>query len=147
MNRKTFTLRLTAIMLTAVIGASIAACGGKDTAESLEASDASAEISSITTTTEATTTLTEYTGPLANTEPVTWNETALESETVLYVYNISDTGYLNVRTGPQPTYAKAGTLSKGQSVTVVARTDNDWYKTSDGFYISGNYLTSTPPTA
>ena len=147
MNRKTFTLRLTAVMLTAVFGFSLAACGGNKPQESLEASDASAAISSITTTTEATTTLTEYTGPLSNTEPITWNETALESETVLYVYNISDTGYRNVRTGPDPKYTKAGTLSKGQAVTVVARTDNDWYKTSDGFYISGNYLTSTAPSA
>jgi len=146
-NRKTFTLRLTAIMLTAVIGTSIAACGAKKEAESLEPSDASESITSITTTTEATTTLTEYTGPLANTEQITWNETALESETVLYVYNISDTGYLNVRSGPDPKYTKVGTLSKGQAVTVVARTDNDWYKTTDGFYISGNYLTSTAPSA
>ena len=147
MNRKTFTLRLTAVMLAAVLGVGVAACGSKEPAESLEASDASAEISSITTTTEATTTLTEYTGPLVNTEPITWNETALESETVLYVYNISDTGYLNVRSGPDPKYTKVGTLSKGQAVTVVARTDNDWYKTTDGFYISGNYLTSTAPSA
>ena len=147
MNRKTFTLRLTAVMLAAVLGMGFAACGGKKTEESLEASDASAEISSITTTTEATTTLTEFTGPLTNTEPITWNETALDSETVLYVYNISDTGYLNVRSGPDPKYTKVGTLAKGQPVTVVARTDNDWYKTSDGFYISGNYLTSTAPSA
>ena len=62
MNRKTFTLRLTAVMLTAVFGFSLAACGGNKPQESLEASDASAAISSITTTTEATTTLTEYTG-------------------------------------------------------------------------------------
>ena len=147
MNRKTFTIRLTAVMLTAVIGTSIAACGGKKAAENLEPSNASESITSITTTTEATTTLTEYTGPLANTEPITWNETALDSETVLYVYNISDTGYLNVRSGPDPKYTKVGTLSKGQAVTVVARTDNDWYKTTDGFYISGNYLTSTAPSA
>ena len=52
MNRKTFTLRLTAIMLTAVIGTSIAACGAKKEAESLEPSDASESITSITTTTE-----------------------------------------------------------------------------------------------
>ena len=40
-----------------------------------------------------------------------------------------------------------GTLSRGQSIVVVARTSNGWYKTIDGFYASETYLQKKPVTA
>ncbi len=141
MNRKKFTAALIAMMMVSVIGLGAVAC--KKT-EPTETTPESSEITTTTTTTVPTTTLTEWKGPLNATEEVTWNETQLEQEETYYV-KVSKGEFLNVRKGPNTTYEKIGTLTRGQTVTVVAKTNSGWYKTKDGYYIFQDYLTKNQP--
>ena len=51
---------------------------------------------------------------------------------------------LNARKGPNTTYAKVGSLKKNSKVTIVAKTDNGWYKIkfNNGYaYVSSQYIT------
>lgn len=146
MNRKKITIRLTAVLLVCVMAFSLAACKKNKTSESDASALNSSEASSITTTTIPTTSLTEYSGPVANTQQVTWEETNLEAEKTLYA-TVTSGEFLNVRKGPGTEYDKVGTLTRGQVVTVVARTSNGWYKTVDGYYVSETYLAAEAPTA
>lgn len=140
-NRKRFTTVLIASMMIGVMSLGLAACKKtKATETTLE----STELTTTTTTTIPTTTLTEYEGPLTNDETISWTETALESPATYYV-KVSKGEFLNVRKGPNVNYEKVGTLTRGQSVQVVAKASGGWYKTQDGFYVSETYLTGTMP--
>lgn len=143
MNRKRFTTALLAAMMIGVIGLGAVACKGKTDPKATETSETT-EQTTTTTTTIPTTTLTEYTGPLPNDEEITWNETPLETPATYYA-NVSKGEFLNVRKGPGTTYEKVGTLTRGQSITVVAKASGGWYKTQDGFYVSETYLSGTMP--
>lgn len=103
----------------------------------------------VETTTQATTSLVAHSGPEVNTleeSEITWTETALESTLTLYVATSSD--YLNVRKGPDPDVYKevVSKLPRGTAVTVVATTSNGWYKTEDGYYVKGDFLSASPVT-
>ena len=53
---------------------------------------------------------------------------------------------LNARKGPDTTYAKVGSLKKDTKVTIVAKTDNGWYKikfNNSYAYVSSQYITIT----
>ncbi|MCC3866874.1 SH3 domain-containing protein [Terrisporobacter mayombei] len=53
---------------------------------------------------------------------------------------------LNIRKGPNTTYAKVGSLKKNAKVTIVAKTDNNWFKIkfNNGYgYVSSQYITIT----
>lgn len=141
MNRKRFTLALIASMM---IGATCLGAVACKKTEPTETSLESSEETTTTTTTIPTTTLTEYTGPLTNDEEVTWSETQLESPATYYC-NVSKGEFLNVRKGPGTKYEKVGTLTRGQSIVVVAKASGGWYKTQDGFYVSETYLSGTMP--
>ena len=141
MNRKRFTTALIAGMMVAVLAMGLAACKKtKPTESTLESS----EQTTTTTTTIPTTTLPEYSGPLTNSEEITWTETQLESPATYYA-NVTKGEFLNVRKGPGTGYEKIGTLTRGQAITVVAKASGGWYKTQDGFYVSETYLTGTMP--
>lgn len=142
-NRKRFTTALIAAMMVGALCLGIAACGGK-TPETSNTETETSEITTTTTTTAPTTTLTEYSGPRTNTEEVTWKETQLEAPATYYV-KVSKGEFLNVRSGPGTKYEKVGTLTRGQSVTVVARANGIWYKTQDGYFISETYLSGKIP--
>jgi uncharacterized protein YgiM (DUF1202 family) len=60
----------------------------------------------------------------------------------MYVNVESD--YLKVRKGPGKDFEQIASLTDGMSVTVVAKTETNWYKLQDGYYVSGDYLTTTP---
>lgn len=140
-NRKRFTTVLIASMLVSVMALGLVACKKtKATETTLE----STEQTTTTTTTIPTTTLPEWSGPLSNTEEVSWTETQLETPVVYYV-KVSKGEFLNVRKGPATSYEKIGTLTRGQTVKVVAKASGGWYKTEDGFYVSETYLTGTMP--
>jgi uncharacterized protein YgiM (DUF1202 family) len=140
-NRKRFTTVLIAAMMVSVMALGIVGCKkAKATETTLE----STEQTTTTTTTIPTTTLTEYSGPMPNDEPISWTETALETPATYYV-QVSKGEFLNVRKGPNTTYEKVGTLTRGQTVVVVAKASGGWYKTEDGFYVSETYLTGTMP--
>ena len=133
------------VCLVSVVGA-FAACG-KDKTEETEPLIAELTPTPIPveTTTTPTTTLTIYSGPLPSSDiAVTWSETPLDPSIVLYA-NVSAGEFLRVRKGPSTEYDIVGTLTRNQPVTVVAITaESNWYKTSDGFYISSTYLAQNP---
>lgn len=144
MNSKLAAARITAGMLVGVMVLSFAACG-KKTKPTIASTTTSEQITT-TTTTAPTTKLTTYSGPLTNDQPVTWKETTLDQQ-VTYYAKVTKGEFLNIRKGPGTEYTKVGTLTRGQSIVVVARTSNGWYKTIDGFYASETYLQKKPPTS
>ena len=144
MNSKMTALKISAGMLIGVMALSAVACG-KKTKPTIDTAPSTSLITT-TTTTAPTTSLTLYTGPLTNDQQVTWKETTLDQQ-VTYYAKVTKGEFLNLRKGPGTEYTKIGTLSRGQSIVVVARTSNGWYKTIDGFYASETYLQKKPPTA
>jgi hypothetical protein len=142
-NRKKFTTALIAAMTIGALCLGVAACGGKQP-EPTETETETTEITTTTTTTAPTTTLTVWSGPMATTEEVTWKETKLEAPATYYV-KVNKGEFLNVRSGPGTTYEKVGALTRGQSVTVVAKANGIWYKTQDGYFISDTYLSGKIP--
>ena len=141
-NSKMAAARISAGMLIGVMALSAVACGKKS--KPTIASTTSSMITT-TTTTAPTTTLMTYTGPLTNDQQVTWKETTLDQQ-VTYYAKVTKGEFLNLRKGPGTEYTKIGTLTRGQTIIVVARTSNGWYKTIDGFYCSETYLQKKPPT-
>lgn len=138
-----------AILTVAAMLFAMSACGKKDSSKTAESK--SSGITTPTTTeptttpsTETTPSLTIISGPLENNLEITWTETPFE--TAKTVYCAASDGYVNVRKGPNSdTYEIVGKINKGQAVTVVATTDNGWYKTADGFYISQQFFTESAP--
>lgn len=95
MNRKRFTTALIASMMIGVICLGVVACK-KNPDPSASDSAVSSEQTTTTTTTAPTTTLTEWTGPLTNSQEITWTETQLDQPTTYYV-KVSPGEFLNVR--------------------------------------------------
>ncbi len=134
--------KVLAVTLAALMVCSITSCGKKKAVETTESTTESTA-PSIETTAATTTTLMQYTGPLPSSDvEVTWTETTID-QTVRYAL-VSEGEFLRVRKGPGTEYNIVGTLTRNQQVVVVAVTSNNWYKTTDGFYVSGDFLTSTP---
>jgi hypothetical protein len=71
---------------------------------------------------------------------ITWVENVIVEKT-MYV-DITD-GYLKIRKGPGKDYEQIGTLTNDMPVIVIALTESNWYKTKDGFYVSGEYMSDT----
>ena len=120
------------------------ACGKKDPA----VTTATTAINTTTATTAATAAPTPavpvISGTLAaNTvgETPTWVETAIDPAKTMYVKVASD--FLKVRKGPGKDYEQVASLTNGMAITVVAKTDNNWYKLQDGYYVSADYVTET----
>ena len=141
MNKKRFTTALAAALMAGVICIGVVGCKKE---EPTETTTETTEETTTTTTTAQTTTLTMFSGPMVNDTEVNWTETKLESPKTLYVV-VTKGEFLNVRNGPGTTYDKVGTLTRGQSVTVVAVAKNIWYKTNDGFFVSDTYLSTKIP--
>ena len=140
------TKKILCIMMAALMLCSFAACKKKDDPEETEEADVTPTPIPVETTEAPAPTLMVYEGPLpANSIEVTWTENDLSEPTVMYAA-VTEGEFLRVRQGPDTEYDIVGTLTRNQVVTVVASTTTGWYKTSDGFYVSGNYLTNTPST-
>jgi len=61
-----------------------------------------------------------------------------------YSANGTANNNINVRKGPNTTYAKVGSLKKNAKVTIVAKSSNNWYKikfNSSYGYVSSQYIT------
>ena len=129
-----------------LIAASACSKKTEETTAQSSATTTSETIATITTPTTEQSTLPMYSGPLATSETVavTWTETTLTSPVTLYT-SVSAGTFLRVRKGPGKNYDIVGTLVRGQTVTVVASTSDGWYKTQDGFYVSGTYLQTSQP--
>ncbi|MBO4927804.1 MAG: SH3 domain-containing protein [Clostridiales bacterium] len=145
MKRSSVIVRVLALSMVFVLSLGLAACGGKkkDKEETTTAESTSETTPMVTVaTTVATTTLQEYGLTLApNDQQVTWTETEMDAK-VMYVKITS--GYLKVRKGPGVDYEQVGSLSAGMEVIAVAKTENNWYKLQDGYYVSGDYISATP---
>ena len=74
-------------------------------------------------------------------ETPTWVETPIDPAKTMYVKVESD--FLKIRKGPGKEFDQIGSLTNGMAVTVVAKTDNNWYKLQDGYYVSADYVTET----
>jgi len=141
--------RLISAALICSVLTGLSACSKKTAETSAQSSitTTSATIATVTTPSTEQTTLPVYSGPLATSETVnvTWKENDLSSPVTLYS-TVSAGNFLRVRKGPGKNYEIAGTLVRGQAVTVVASTSDGWYKTQDGYYVSGTYLKAKAPT-
>ncbi len=104
--------------------------GSSEDTEETSGEDETTSEQTSETTTEATTTTTTA-GPV-------------ESELYMTVY--AD-GELNLRTGPGTEYDLVRVLTPGDAIDVVAVTDNGWYRTYNGNYVSSSHTTTTPPAA
>ena len=145
MNSKMTAAKISAGLLIGVMALSVVACGKKNK-PTIDTAPSTSEITTVPTTTAPTTSLSLWTGPLTNDQQVTWKETTLDQQ-VTYYAKVTKGEFLNIRKGPGTEYSKVGTLSRGQSIVVVARTSIGWFKTIDGFYASETYLQKKPVTA
>ena len=137
--------KIVSVVCASAILVSFAACKNKDKEEDEDEAEESQISQSIpeVTTTVPTTSLTMYSGPLpASDIAVTWTETEID-QTVRYA-SITSGEFLRVRKGPGTEYDIVGSLTRNQEVVVTAVTSDGWYKTLDGFYVSGSYLTEAP---
>ncbi|MCR5529924.1 MAG: SH3 domain-containing protein [Saccharofermentans sp.] len=136
--KKILSISLAAVMLFSMCG-----CKKKAKAKETEETDAEPTPIPVETTATPTTAIPTYSAdPSAqNTLDVTWTEEEI-AETTMYVA-VSEGEFLSVRLGPSVDYDVVGRLSRNQTVTVVAQTSDGWYKTFDGYYVSGTYLSST----
>ncbi len=139
--------RLISVILIAllVIGTGMSSACSSDKKNETTASSSAESTMSVQTTTEATTTtmaLAQISGTIAaNTTPKSWKETPIDPQKTMYVKLKSD--FLKVRTGPGTQYEQISALTDGMEVTVVAKTESNWYKLSDGYFVFGEYLTDT----
>jgi len=135
------------ILICAIVAGGIltlASCG-KDstTATTTKISDTST--TAATTAAVTTSSVPAISGTLATNVigvTPTWTETAIDPAKTMYVKVESD--YLKIRKGPGKDFDQIGSLTNGMTVIVVAKTDTNWYKLQDGYYVSGDYLTEAP---
>jgi uncharacterized protein YgiM (DUF1202 family) len=145
MYKAQFIKVITVSSLVFALGLSIAACGKKDDsskASSSNISESSTPSQLITLGTTTTVPTIVFSGSLAaNDEVETWTVTPIVPALTKYV-NVN-TGYLKVRKGPGVDYDQVAALSKNMQVVVIGKTDGNWYKLDDGYYVSGDYLSDT----
>lgn len=142
--KRTYIRKIVCISLAVVMAFGMCACGKKkkDTKET-EETNADPTPIPVATTETTQSTLTTYSGPLpSNDLSITWTETEFDSPTTKYA-SVTEGEFLRIRKGPGPDYEIVGTLSRNQAVVVVAVTSEGWYRTADGYYVSGTYLTDT----
>jgi uncharacterized protein YgiM (DUF1202 family) len=134
---------VTICSMVIVISVSAAACGSKKSGTETTAAPSTSVLQTETTTAATTTAaIPVVSGTIAaNTEPVTWVETAIDPAKVMYVHVASD--FLRVRTGPDTTYPQISALTNGMAITVTAKTENNWYKMQDGYYVFGDFVSET----
>lgn len=135
--------RLTKTILILVLAVctafAAASCGGNSSKDTTTAESTTVA----TTTVTPTPSVPAISGTLStNTQAVTWIENAINPGKTMYVNVEAD--FLRVRTGPGTDYKQVAALTDGMTVTVVAMTDTNWYKLSDGYYVFGDYLSDQP---
>lgn len=144
MNEKRLRSSLVLALLIAGVAATSACGSGAGSETTLSSSSEST--AAVNTTTVATTTMVTVpviSGTFAvNSEPMVWEETPIDPAKTMYVQLEKD--FLKVRTGPGTSYIQVASLTDGMAVTVVAKTEDNWYKLSDGYFVFGKYLTDTP---
>lgn len=128
-----------------IMTAALSGCGGTEPTETTLPTTTETAQATVPTTVPTTTAPNVNTieGALpANTREVTWTETAIDPAVTKYV-DLED-GFLKVRNGPGTDYAQVSALTDGMAISVVAKTDTNWYKMSDGYYVYGEYVKDAP---
>ena len=92
------------------------------------------------TTPEVTPATTEAQAPAEQSQTPEYDVTAISA--TMYVKNT-----VNLRQGPGSSYAKVGSLNKGDQVTVTGQAANGWYQLDSGAFVSNKYLDSAAPAA
>lgn len=141
--KRTNIKKIICISLAMVMLFGMCACGKKKKeSKETEATNADPTPIPVATTEAPAVTYVTWSGPLTNDVTPTWTETEFDSPTTKYA-GVTEGEFLRIRKGPSVDYDIVGTLARNQAVVVVAVTNDGWYRTSDGFYISGTYLTDT----
>lgn len=94
-------------------------------------------------TTEATTVAETTQAPAPTTTAANPSQAWTETELVKTVYAHTTA---NIRSGPGTSYGKVRTTNLGDAMTVVAITNNNWYKLEDGTFISQTVVSDVAPT-
>lgn len=143
MKRSSLIIKLGSLALISVMAFSLTACGKKNK-EKKETKETEEQTTEETTTVPLieTTSVPVYSGPMTNDVTVSWGETELEAPVVRYIKTTAD--YINVRKGPGTDFDVVAKFANNMQIVVVASTDEGWYKTNDGFYVSGELLSETP---
>lgn len=140
MTRLTQSVVIFAAMTVSILSLTACGSGTKVTPETTPPSSAPSAVD----TTVTTTTMPDMpiiSGTMAtNTQAVTWTVTTFDAKTM---YVKLDKGFLKVRTGPGTEYSQIAALSNGMEVTVIGKTDTNWYQMQDGYYVFGQYLSDT----
>ena len=100
----------------------------------------SASAAQAETTPEVTPATTEAQAPAEQSQTPEYDVTAISA--TMYVKNT-----VNLRQGPGSSYAKVGSLNKGEQVTVTGQAANGWYQLDSGAFVSNKYLDSAAPAA
>lgn len=122
----------------------LASCGSKEAAQTTTTGTTTVMPITTQTTAETTPSVPAISGPLPTNAvgaTPTWTETAIDPAKTMYV-DVVD--FLRIRKGPSQDFEQVGSLTDGMAITVVAKTDANWYKLLDGYYVSGDFLTETP---
>ncbi len=139
-ERLTKTLIICFIIVGGIVFLTSCGKGTTQTSATTKATDSNS--TTMATTKETTSAVPAISGTLAtNVITPTWTETAIDPAKTMTV-KVAD--FLRIRKGPGKDYDQVGSLTNTMTVTVVAKTDNNWYKLQDGYYVSGDFLTETP---
>ncbi len=128
-----------------IITTALSGCGGTEPTDTTAPSTTETAVATVPTTVATTTApnvITIDSSFTQNTREVTWTETAIDPAVTKYV-DLKD-GFLKVRNGPGTEYAQVSALTDGMAISVIAKTDTNWYKMSDGYYVYGEYVKDAP---
>ena len=116
----------------------------EETTTSEETEETSSETEETTDTSETTTETAEPTE--TETEATTAQQKAKNAVTQsAYKKTVYARTTVNIRTGPGTSYKVVRKVTVNQAISVVAKTSNGWYKTSDGYYVKQSLTTLSLP--
>jgi len=141
-ERLTKTILICTLLVAGAV--SFGACSKKNPTATTLTTAVNATTTAAVVTTAPTPAVPAISGTLAANsvgETPTWVETPIDPAKTMYVKVTSD--FLKIRKGPGKDFDQIGSLTNGMAVTVVAKTDNNWYKLQDGYYVSADYVTET----
>lgn len=121
-----------------------------ETEEPEETEETEEETTTTSEETEETTTETEEETTSESAEPTTSTtqaaQTAKKAITQsVYKRTVYARTTVNIRTGPGTSYKVVKKITVKQAISVVAKTSNGWYKTSDGYYVKQSLTTLSLP--
>ena len=114
------------------------------TTTSEETEETTTETEEATTETETEETTTESAEPVTSTTAAQQPAKKAVTQSA-YKKTVYARTTVNIRTGPGTGYKVVRKVSVNQAITVIAKTSNGWYKTSDGNYVKQSLTTLSLP--